>query len=392
MSTMSTLSETKAANVQYLGEFAGMYASSTSHADAVRRHAERVQHEARNLIETLNASEASTTKAPALEATKAAAAIAASYLTREVVDNPNYLAGNARQISDARAQMIDKATAHSDHLRAVKNLKHVALTLPQIAQDAQATADRLAETHTKAKEAALLEAVEAVEDEYRALEYLKTAGAHRDEALRLSRKANTWDVGRAQALAQNIACLDAESISPPRAAALQQDADKFQYAPILRKFEHAEEYLLNFVDAALNYVDTSAARTEFDAAFERHNVELPGIHTTDEPAELLPVWPHVESVAEAQNVLTALAIDLAQTAIEYVEYMNPCGEFEVALSELQELTPETLPSRRQTYHVSVSVSLELTPSEAESLDADELLSEHGHEVRYADVYVERADH
>lgn len=388
---MSTLSETKAANLFYLGELARFYASSTSRADAVRRHAVRVQHEA--LIETLKVSEAATTKAPALEAAKAAEAIAAEYLTRELVDNPNYLAGNARKISDAHAKMLDAATAHTDHLRAVKNLKQAALTLPEIAQDSQETADRIAEKHTKAKESSLLEAMDEADDEYRAIEWLRAAGAHRYEAISLTHKANVWDVAHAEAIAQNIAGLDAESLSPTRAAALQQDVDKFQYAPILRKFEHAEEYLLNFVDAAINYTDTNTARTELDATFARHNVALPGIYTTDEPAELLPVWPHVESVEEAQNVITALALDLAQTAIEYVESMNPCGEFEVALQELQELTPETLPSRRQTYRVSLSVSLELTPDEAENLDVDDLLSDHRHEVEeYADVYVERDDY
>ena len=389
---MSTISETKAANVQYLGEFARMYAASTSYADAVQRHAERVQQDALNLTETLNTSEASTTKAPALEATENAEATAAAYLARETIDNPNYLAGNARKINDARAQMLDAATAHTDHLNAVKNLKHAALTLPQIAQNAQETADRIAEKHTKAKEAALLEAVDTIDDEDRAIEWLRTAGAHKNEALRLTRKANTWGVDYAQVRAQNIAGLDAESLSPPRAAALQRDIDKFQYAPILRKFEHAEEYLLNFMEAALNYVDDETVRETIAETLARHNVALPGIHTTDELAELLPVWPHVESVTEAQNVLTALAIDLAQTAIDYVEDMNPCGEFEVALRELQEITPETLPSRRRTYRVSLSVSLELTPGEAEDLDAEDLLSGHRGEVRYADVYVERVDY
>lgn len=389
---MSTISETKAANVQYLGEFARMYAAATSHADAVHRHAERVQHDARSLIETLNASESATTKAPALEAAENAATVAASYLTRELVDNPNYLAGNARQINDARAYMIDAATAHTDHLNVVKSLKHAALTLPQIAQDAQETADRIAEKHTKAKEAALLEAVDDIDDEDRAIEWLRAAGAHRDESLRLSRQANTWDGDYAQNIAQNIACLDAESLSPPRAAALQRDIANFQYAPIMRKFEHAEEYLLNFIGAALNYVDDASAREAVAETLARHNVALPGIHTTDEPDELLPVWPHVESVTEAQNVLTSLSIDIAQTAIDYVEHMNPCGEFEAALEELQELTPETLPSRRHTYHISFSVSLELTPGEAENIDAEDLLSDHRNEVRYADVYVERADY
>ena len=389
---MSTISETKAANVQYLGEFARMYASSTSYADAVRRHAERVQHEARNLTETLNTSEASTTKAPAIEATENAATVAAAYLAREIVDNPNYLAGNARKINEARAKMIDAATTHTDHLNAVKNLKHAALILPEIAQNAQDTADRIAEKHTKAKEAALSEAVDAIADEDRAVEWLRAAGTHRDEALRLTRKANVWGVDYAQALAQNIEGLDAESLSPWRAAALQQDADKFQYAPILRKFEHAEEYLLNFIEAALNYVDSETVRETVADTLAHHNVALPGILTTDEPAELLPVWPHVESVTEAQNVLTALATDLAQTSIDYVEDLNPCGEFEVALRELQEITPETLPSRRKTYYVSFSVSLELTPGEAENIDAEDLLSDHRHEVRYADVYVERADY
>lgn len=389
---MSTLTEIKANDVQYLGEIACVYAASTSRADAVQRHAERVRQDALNTIETLRTSESATTKAAAIEAAEAAEAVATNYLAREALDNPHYLAGNARKINDARARMIDAATTHADHLKAVATLKREALTLPQVAEDAQATADRLAETHTKAKDAALLESMNDIDDENRAIEWIRAADAHRNEALRLTHVANNWGSDYAQILAQNIAGLDAESLSPSRAAALQQDADKFQYGPILRKFEHAEEYLLNFVEAALNYVDTSAARTELDATFARHNVELPGIHTTDEPAELLPVWPHVESVTEAQNVLTALASDLAQTAIEYVEYMNPCGEFEVALQELQELTPETLPSRRQTYHVSFSVSLELTPGEAENLDADELLSDHRHEVRYADVYVERADY
>ncbi len=388
---MSTLSEIKAANVQYLGEVACTYASSTSHVDAVQRHAERVRQDALNTIETLNTSESATTKAPAIEAAEAAEAVATNYLAREALDNPHYLAGNARKINDARARMVDAATTHADHLRAVKTLKHAALTLPQVAENAQATADRLAETHTKAKDAALLEAMNDIDDENRAIEWLRAANAHRDEALRLTRKASDWGTDNAQILAQNIAGLDAESLSTSRAAALQRDLDTFQYGQILRKFEHAEECLLNFVEAALNYVDTSAARTELDATFARHNVELPGIHTTDEPAELLPVWPHVESVTEAQNVLTALASDLAQTAIEYVEYMNPCGEFEVALQELQELTPETLPSRRQTYHVSFSVSLELTPGEAEDFGASDLLLDYRDEVRYADVYVERAD-
>ena len=389
---MSTISETKAANVQYLGEFARMYAASTSYADAVQRHAERVQQDALNLTETLNTSEASTTKAPALEATENAEATAAAYLARETIDNPNYLAGNARKINDARAQMLDAATAHTDHLNAVKNLKHAALTLPQIAQNAQETADRIAEKHTKAKEAALLEAVDTIADEDRALECLRAAGTHRDEALRLSHQANTWGVDHAQTLAQNTAGLDAESLSPSRAAAMQQDIDKFQYAPILRKFEHAEEYLLNFVDAALNYVDDETVRETIADTLARHNVALPGIHRSNEPAELLPVWPAAETVTEAQNVLTALASDLAQTAIDYVEELNPCGEFEVALRELQEITPENLPSRRQTYYISFSVSLELTPGEAENLDADELLSGHRHEVRYAEVYVERANY
>jgi hypothetical protein len=390
---MSTTT-TKAANLFYLGEIKRVYAASTSYVDAVQCLAVHVQHDASNLIETLNTSEASTTKAPALEAAEAAEVIAASYLTRESVDNPNYLAGNARKISDARAKMLDAAVTNSDHLRAVKNLKQDAPALPQIAQNSQETADRIAEKHTKAKEAALLEAVEAIDDEEedRAIEWLRAAGAHKDEALRLNHTANVWGTAYAQALAQNIAGLDAESLSPPRAAALQRDIDNFQYAPILRMFEHAEEYLLNFIEAAINYTDTNNARQTVAVTLAHHNVALPGIHTTDEPAELLPVWPHVESVEEAQNVLTALALDLARTSIEYVEEMNPCGEFEVALQELQELTSETLPSRRQTYHVSFSVSLELTPGEAENLDAQGLLSEHRDEVHYADIHVERADY
>lgn len=390
---MNTLTETKAANVQYLGAVASMYAASTSYADAVRRHAERVQQEAMNTSEALQASEASTTKAPALEASTAAAETAAAYLARETIDNPNYLAGNARKISDARAKMLDAATAHSNHLQAVKTLKQDALILPEIAQNAQETADRLAEKHTKAKEAALSEAVDEVDtDEDRAMEWLQEAGAHRCEALRLARLANAWGIEHAQSLAHNIAALDAESLSPERVAAMQRDADMFQYGPILRKFEHAEEYLLNFVDAAINYVDSDDARNTVAITLGHHNVALPGIHTTDAPAELLPIWPYAETVTEAQNTLTALALDLAQTAIDYVEEMNPCGEFERALEELQELTPETLPSRRQTYHVSFNVSLELTPAEAKNLDVDDLLSNHRDEVQYADIDVERADY
>ena len=71
---MSTISETKAANLFYLGELARMYASSTSRADAVRRHADAVQRHALNLSETLNTSEPATTKSPAVEAAKAAEA------------------------------------------------------------------------------------------------------------------------------------------------------------------------------------------------------------------------------------------------------------------------------------------------------------------------------
>lgn len=389
---MSTINETKANNVQYLGEVRRMYAASTSYADAVRRHAVRVQRDAINLVETLNASEPATTKASAVEAAIAAEAIAATYLTRETIDNPNYLAGNARKINEAQAHMIDEATTHSSHLRSVKNLKQAALTLPEVAQNAQETADRLAEKHTKAKEAALLAAMDAIDEGDRAIEWLRAADAHRDESLRLSHKANMWGADYAQVRAQNIAGLDAESLSTCRAAALQQDVDNFYYAPPLRRFEHAEEYLLNFIDAAINYVDTDDAREAIAETLANHSVALPGIHTTDAPAELLPIWPHVESITEAQNVLTALALDLAQTAIEYVEEMNPCGEFEVALQELQELTPETLPSRRKMYRVSLQVSLELTANEAKNLDAQDLLTEHMHEVQYADVYVERADY
>lgn len=389
---MSTISETKANNVQYLGEFTRMYAASTSYADAVRRHAERVHHDASNLIETLNASEPATTKSPAVEAAEAAEAIAAAYLTRETIDNPNYLAGNARKINEAQAHMLDASTTHSNHLRAIKSLKHDGLTLPEIAKNAQETADRLAEKHTKAKEAALLAAMDAMDEGDRAIEWLRAADAHRDEALRLSHRANTGGADYAQATAQNIASQDAESLSMSHVAALQQAVDKFRYAPPLRRFEHAAEYLLNFIEAAINYVDEDDTRDAVAETLASHNVALPGIHVTDERTELLPIWPHVESVIEAQNVLTALAIDLAQTAIEYVEEMNPCGEFEVALRELQELTPETLPSRRQTYYVSLRVTLELTPDEAENLDAQDLLIEHRHEVQYANVYVERADY
>ena len=291
---MSTIIETKAANVQYLGELTRMYPASTSYADSVRRHAEHVHHEASNLIETLNTSEPATTKAPALEVAQHAAEIAAAYLTRETVDNPNYLSGNARKLSDARAHMIDVATTHTDHLRNVETLKHESLLLVEIAKDAQETADRLAEAHAEAKEAALVEAVDELDtDEYRALECLKAAAAHRYEALRLTHIANTWNVDHAQAIAQNLEALDAESLSTPRVAYLQGQIDGFQIAPILRKFEYAEEYLLNFIDAAINYVDDTAAREALAETLSHHNVELPGIHTTDEPAELLPVWPHV---------------------------------------------------------------------------------------------------
>lgn len=389
---MSTLTEIKAANVQYLGEVARTYAASTSYVDAVQRHAERVRQDARNTIETLNTSESATTKAPAAEAAEAAEAVATNYLAREALDNPHYLAGNARKINDARARMIDAATIHADHLRAVKTLKHEALLLVEIAENAQVTADNLAERHTKAKESALLEAMNDIDDEDRAVEWLRAADAHRNEALRLAYKANNWGGDYARVLAQNIGGMDAESLSTSRAAALQRDLDKFQYGPIMRKFEHAEEYLLKFIEAALNYVGVAAAGETIAETLARHSVSLPGVRHSAEPAELLPIWPHVETVTEAQNTLTALAHDLAQTAIDYVEDMNPCGEFEVALEELQEITPETLPSRRKTYYVTVSIALELTSHEADDLNGRDILRDYPEHIEWADVDVQSADY
>ena len=72
--------------------------------------------------------------------------------------------------------------------------------------------------------------------------------------------------------------------------------------------------------------------------------------------------------------------------------MNPCGEFEVALQELQELTTETLPSRRQAYRVTISIALELTPGEAESLDSRDVLRDYPEHIEWADIHVERADY